>query len=209
MPAVDLATIGVGVDTTDLARGEASLDSFAKTGEDTEKRIKKSSGQMGDKLGKLKGVTKTAAAGIKGTGTAAKVAGGNMRAATADAVRYTSATRASTMQTANLTAQFNDIGVMLAAGQNPLQLAMQQGTQINQVFQQMGGGLGAVRSLGPALMSMVSPMSLLTLGTIAGGAALFQWGMSAMGAAEGAKTYEERLDEIGRASCRERVLFRV
>ena len=196
MPAVDLATIGVGVDTTDLARGEASLDSFAKTGEDTEKRIKKSSGQMGDKLGKLKGVTKTAAAGIKGTGTAAKVAGGNMRAATADAVRYTSATRASTMQTANLTAQFNDIGVMLAAGQNPLQLAMQQGTQINQVFQQMGGGLGAVRSLGPALMSMVSPMSLLTLGTIAGGAALFQWGMSAMGAAEGAKTYEERLDDV-------------
>jgi chromosome segregation ATPase len=33
----------------------------------------------------------------------------------------------------NLTSQFNDIGVMLAAGQNPLQLAIQQGTQIGQV----------------------------------------------------------------------------
>lgn len=196
---VDLATIGVGVDTTDLARGEAHLDQFADEGERTEKRINKSADGMSKKLGDLKGVTKTTATGIKATGAAAKTAGGNMRSATADAVKYTNATRASTMQTANLTAQFNDIGVMLAAGQNPLQLAMQQGTQINQVFQQMGGGVGAVRSLGPALMSMVSPMSLLTLGTIAGGAALFNWGRNALGASGDAKTFEESLEDVNAA----------
>ena len=34
----------------------------------------------------------------------------------------------------NMAARFNDITVMLAAGQNPLQLAIQQGTQITQGF---------------------------------------------------------------------------
>ncbi|SIO24682.1 hypothetical protein SAMN05444722_1005 [Rhodovulum sp. ES.010] len=33
---------------------------------------------------------------------------------------------------ANVTAQFNDIGMILMAGQNPLQLAIQEGTQITQ-----------------------------------------------------------------------------
>jgi hypothetical protein len=41
-------------------------------------------------------------------------------------------------QLGNISAQFNDIGVMLAAGQNPLQLALQQGTQLIQVFDSMG-----------------------------------------------------------------------
>ena len=41
---------------------------------------------------------------------------------------------------ANLTAQFNDISVMMAAGQNPMQLAIQQGTQITQVFGNRGRG---------------------------------------------------------------------
>ncbi|SPH20984.1 hypothetical protein ASD8599_01725 [Ascidiaceihabitans donghaensis] len=97
-------------------------------------------------------------------------------------------------QVGNLTAQFNDIGVMLAAGQNPLQLAIQQGTQITQVIGPMGAA-GAVKSLGSALKAMVSPVSLLTLGVIAGGAALFQWATGAMSAADGAGTFTEKLDE--------------
>lgn len=78
----------------------------------------------------------------------------------------------------NLTAQFNDIGVMLAAGQNPLQLAIQQGTQITQVF----GNTGAAQAgmmLKQALVSMISPLNLITIGAIAGGAALVQWATSA------------------------------
>ena len=79
----------------------------------------------------------------------------------------------------NLTAQFNDIGVMLAAGQSPLQLAVQQGTQINQVFQQLGSGANAMKALRAGFLAMISPLSLLTLGIIAGGAALVQWGIKA------------------------------
>jgi len=77
-------------------------------------------------------------------------------------------------QVGNLAAQFNDIGVMLAAGQNPLQLAIQQGTQITQVIGPMGAA-GAFKALGGAIKSMISPVSLLTLGAIAAGAAMFQW----------------------------------
>jgi hypothetical protein len=64
--------------------------------------------------------------------------------------------------------QANDVMVMMAAGQNPMMMAMQQGTQVSQVFQMMkkdGMSLGpAIRG---ALMSMVSPMSLVTMGAIA------------------------------------------
>lgn len=77
-------------------------------------------------------------------------------------------------QVANLAAQFNDIGQMLAAGQSPLMLAMQQGTQIAQVLGPMGAA-GAVRALGAAIAAVFSPINLLTIGAIAAGAALAQW----------------------------------
>ena len=84
------------------------------------------------------------------------------------------ASNAGAAQLGNLAAQFNDIGVMLAAGQSPLQLALQQGTQISQVLGPMGAG-GAVRALGGAFLAMLNPVSLITIGTIAAGAAMFSW----------------------------------
>lgn len=79
------------------------------------------------------------------------------------------------IQSANLFAQFNDIGVMMASGQSPFMLAMQQGTQINQVLDQMRNkGQSALPALVGALRSMISPVSLLTLGFIGFGAAAGQ-----------------------------------
>lgn len=79
-------------------------------------------------------------------------------------------------QVGNLTSQFNDIGVMLAAGQNPLQLAIQQGTQIGQVFQASGAkGKDAFKLLLQGAMAMISPINLITIGAIAMGGALIQW----------------------------------
>lgn len=90
-------------------------------------------------------------------------------------------------QMGNLVAQFNDIGVMMAAGQNPLTLALQQGTQISQVIGPMGAA-GAVKALGGAFLGMLNPVSLITIGSIAAGAALFKLGSSAFSAEE--KTYD-------------------
>lgn len=98
--------------------------------------------------------------------------------------------------TANIAAQFNDIGVMMAAGQSPLMLAVQQGTQLNQVFAQMGGGKAALQGVGAGLMSMINPLSLATIGIIAGGAALGQWAISAMGAADATITFDDAMSDI-------------
>lgn len=87
-------------------------------------------------------------------------------------------TSVNVMHSANLAAQFNDIGVMAMAMQNPLQLALQQGTQINQVFGQMGGHRTAIRQIGPALLSIVNPASLATIAVIALGTAGVQWLLS-------------------------------
>ena len=96
--------------------------------------------------------------------TAVSTSGGRMGAAMGDA----------SFQTANLAAQFNDIGVMLASGQSPMLLALQQGTQISQVLGPMGAA-GAVNALKTAFISLFNPVSLITIGTIAAGAALFQY----------------------------------
>ena len=106
------------------------------------------------------------------------------------------ASGASASQVANLGAQFNDIGVMLAAGQSPLQLAVQQGSQINQVFAQMGGGAAALRGVAAGFASMINPMSLATIGIIAGGAALFQWAQSAIAARNDTVDMEEAVDNL-------------
>ncbi len=83
----------------------------------------------------------------------------------------------------NMAAQFNDIGVMLAAGQNPLQLAIQQGTQISQAFGNAGAA-GAVNILKQGFLSIISPVNLITIGVIGFGAAAVQAIMAGIGASE-------------------------
>lgn len=117
-----------------------------------------------DATGFAAGIGK-AKAEIKGLGATAQAAQKDMRSAAG--------------ANANLVSQFNDIGVMLAAGQSPLQLAMQQGTQISQVLAQMGGGVGALRAVGSAFVGMLNPVSLATIGVIGFGAAAVQWLMPA------------------------------
>lgn len=108
---------------------------------------------------------------------------------------FTKSAGAARAANANLFAQFNDIGVMLAAGQNPLQLAMQQGTQISQVLSQMGGGMGAVKALGSAFVGMLNPISIATIGVIGFGAAAIQWLMPAKKEAEKVKSSFDQLKD--------------
>jgi len=81
--------------------------------------------------------------------------------------------------------------MMLAARQNPLQLAIQQGTQITQVIGPMGAA-GAAKALGAAFAGMLSPINLITIGAIAAGAAMVNWLTSA---SEEAATLSDRIDE--------------
>jgi len=97
----------------------------------------------------------------------------------------------------NVFAQFNDIGMMAFSGQSPLMLAIQQGTSLNQVWGQLGNSTKAIgEAISGAFTQMLNPLGLLTLGIIAGGAALVQWGMSALGASEETKTFRDLVDEL-------------
>ena len=131
------------------------------------------------------------------TAAAAKGVEAGFRKSSAAARTFSQRSSVSGAHVANLTAQMNDIGVMLAAGQSPLLLATQQGTQITQVFQQMNTtGTGTLRALGSAFMAMISPVSLVTIGVIAGGAALAQWGIRAITAGRDTRDLSDIIDEV-------------
>ncbi|MCJ8335694.1 MAG: phage tail length tape measure family protein, partial [Epibacterium sp.] len=116
------------------------------------------------------------------------------------AAMYGRQAQTATHHTANLAYQFNDIGMMMAAGQSPFMLALQQGTQVSQVLNQMGGGAASVRALGGAFLSVINPTSLVTIGVIAGAAALGQWAMSALGAEDKTEALAEAFDALGAAA---------
>lgn len=95
----------------------------------------------------------------------------------------------------NLAAQFNDIGVQLSGGQSPFLIALQQGSQIGQVLGPMGAG-GAVRSLGAAFLSLLSPVNLATIGLIAVGGAAVQYFSGLLSDGEDAATVLEKQSEL-------------
>lgn len=97
--------------------------------------------------------------------------------------------------TANIFAQFNDIGVTAAMGMNPMLIALQQGTQLAQAFAGQKPGQ-VVRGLGAAFRAVVSPTTLLTIGLVAASAALIQWGLSAITASDSAEEFEDRVSKL-------------
>jgi len=164
---MDIATLGFRVDASDADSGAASLDRLN-------------------------------AAGKRVDATAKTVAGSFDRAASAQK-RNTKITndfvkvqKSSSFQTANLAAQLNDIGVTLASGQSPFQIALQQGTQINQVLGQQGAR-GAVAAMAGAFTSLINPVSLATIGIIGFGGAAIQWLVSS---GEKAKTTQDAIEDL-------------
>lgn len=108
------------------------------------------------------------------------------------------ASGAATASLGNLGYQFNDIGMMLAMGQSPFLLMVQQGPQVVQAFEGIkasGVSLGA--GLKSALMNMISPMSLVTMGVIGLGAFAVQ---ALMNMGEETKTLGDALSDVAAAT---------
>ncbi len=97
--------------------------------------------------------------------------------------------KTSSFNTANIAAQFQDIGVTAAMGMSPIQIALQQGTQLSAVLQEIkNSGQGVGKGLAAAFASVISPISLVTIGIIAAGTAAFQYFSTVM--SEGDKSAE-------------------
>lgn len=100
--------------------------------------------------------------------------------------------------TANIAAQFQDIGVTAAMGMSPLQIALQQGTQLSAVLNSMER---PVAGLAAAFTSLINPTTLVTMGVIAAGTALIQYFTSAeSGAEKTSKLLKEQNDIIRSAA---------
>jgi len=87
--------------------------------------------------------------------------------------------------TANIAAQFQDIGVTAAMGMNPLTIALQQGTQLSAILNTMEKPLEGIAI---AFRSIINATSLLTMGFVAllaVGVQLVDWTKVAQGAMNG------------------------
>jgi hypothetical protein len=144
----------------------------------------------------LAGATATAAGGVDQLGNAADKAGDHLKDTNGDAGKLTQTGKGLQGQLGNITAQFNDIAVQLAGGQSPFQIALQQGTQLSQIFS--GQGLtGVIEGLGEAFASLASPVDLLIIATIALGGYALQYFMDlAFGSQEAVRTLKEQEELI-------------
>lgn len=88
---------------------------------------------------------------------------------------------ASNSQTANIAYQFQDIFSTAALGMDYKTVALQQGPQLASVFSTMGSGREVVSGLAGAFMSLVSPVSLITIGLTGLTAAAIQYFTSTAG----------------------------
>lgn len=150
-----------------------------------------------DAQGAIQGVT-VSKAQIESLGKAGKRAGDELAKIGPKVGGSGRSSQIAAGQVGNLAAQWNDLIVMMAAGQNPFQLAVQQGSQITQVIGPMGAA-GAVAALKTSLLSLINPVSLVTYAAIAGGAAFVGWATSTAKAQDAASGLTDELSAVDEA----------
>ena len=142
----------------------------------------------------------TAALNRERTAALASIAALKGRQTAMATARPGAANGAGAFQTANIGAQFQDIAVTAAMGQSLGTIALQQGTQLAAVLNTMGGARGAIAGLASAFVSIINPVSLLTVGLVAGSAALIQyfmtWKSDAPTMEEALKRHAELIEKI-------------
>ncbi|MBW8285822.1 MAG: phage tail length tape measure family protein, partial [Rhizobium sp.] len=132
---------------------------------------------------------------IKGRGAALRQAAANANSVTAAAPVGRGA-NAGAFQTSNIAAQFQDIGVTAAMGMSPVQIALQQGTQMAAV---LGSMERPAAGLFAAFTSILSPVSLATIAVTGLAAAGIQYFTSVPEEANKAsKALEDHEDYIRR-----------
>lgn len=156
----DIASLGIKVETGDVAKASTELDGLAQAGAKAEKATESLSGE-----------SKKASASIKAMAAETKAA----ELAAAKLAKQTDATGLSAKQTAaalrGVPAQVTDIVTSLQGGQAPLQVLLQQGGQLKDMF----GGIGpAARALGGYVVGLVNPFTLAAAAAAGLGLAYFK-----------------------------------
>lgn len=172
----DVATLGIAVESSGVDKGTKSLDGLTNAAKKAEAAAQGLSGatkNAGAAAASVSSGANNATAALNRESVAATKAASALKLHAAAANMNTRGLGGASANVANLAAQFQDIGVTAAMAMNPLQIALQQGTQIAAVLGPMGAA-GAVRSLGAAFLSVISPVSLVTIAIVALAAAGLQ-----------------------------------
>ncbi|RMI22615.1 phage tail length tape measure family protein [Sinorhizobium meliloti] len=161
---VDVATLGLQVESGSVQKGTDALNQLTGAAARAEAAANGLSGAN-------RGATGAAAAAAKAyatEGAAAASASKQIEMMNRAANQNRASSRGNL---GNIAAQFQDIAVSAQMGMGPLQIALQQGTQLAAVLSSMER---PVQGLGAAFLSVLSPVSLLTIGIIALAAAGLQ-----------------------------------
>ncbi|MHA6128921.1 phage tail tape measure protein [Pseudomonas fluorescens group sp. PF-1] len=156
----DIASLGIKVETGEVAKASTELDGLAQAGAKAEKATESLSGE-----------SKKASISIKAMAAETKAA----EAATAKLGKQTAATGVSAAQTAaalrGVPAQVTDIITSLQGGQAPLTVLLQQGGQLKDMF----GGVGpAAKALGGYVAGLINPFTLAAAAAAALGLAYYK-----------------------------------
>ncbi|RVH42717.1 phage tail length tape measure family protein, partial [Sinorhizobium meliloti] len=160
----DVATLGLQVESGSVQKGTDALNQLTGAAARAEAAANGLSGAN-------RGATGAAAAAAKAyatEGAAAASASKQIEMMNRAANQNRASSRGNL---GNIAAQFQDIAVSAQMGMGPLQIALQQGTQLAAVLSSMER---PVQGLGAAFLSVLSPVSLLTIGIIALAAAGLQ-----------------------------------
>lgn len=160
----DVATLGLQVESASVEKGTQALNQLTGAAARAE-------AAANGLLGANRGATGAAAAAAKAyavEGAAAASASKQIEMMNRAANQNRASSRGNL---GNIAAQFQDIAVSAQMGMGPLQIALQQGTQLAAVLSSMER---PVQGLGAAFLSVLSPVSLLTIGIIALAAAGLQ-----------------------------------
>lgn len=160
----DVATLGLQVESASVEKGTQALNQLTGAAARAEAAA---NGLSGANRGAT-GAAATAARAYATEGAAAASASKQIEMMNRAANQNRASSRGNL---GNIAAQFQDIAVSAQMGMGPLQIALQQGTQLAAVLSSMER---PVQGLGAAFLSVLSPVSLLTIGIIALAAAGLQ-----------------------------------
>lgn len=119
----------------------------------------------------LSSTIKSAREETKGFGDATKQAAAEQKNIAAQLDKTALSAKQTVFALRQVPAQFTDIVVSLQAGQSPMQVLLQQGGQLKDLF---GGAVPAVRAMGGYIAGFINPISLSVAGASALGVALYQ-----------------------------------
>ncbi len=188
---VDIARLGLAVESSSVERATPALQRMtaaAGQAEGAAIRLGRAGGATSGAMQQVTAATQTAereiatlAARALDTGAAFDRMGS---VAVANANRVNTSIGGMRFQTAGLAAQFQDVGITAAMGMSPMLIGLQQGTQL---AGQLATMTNPIKGLGTALLSLLSPVSLLSIGFTALLAVGIQWGASLLSGAKDAQ----------------------